>query len=262
MNMMTFPQLSNLGLFIRATVSESNCPVGRSPPKAWQNTIGNLCVLFKIGKVLNTRGSEPEILWCSSWAHLVTTVELTFHFLLACPCTRTSSSTSIWGVIIVTIETYFRNIILNTVCWTNSKFWIEGFFKTVDYVTQYEKQNNVLVTCVDPQRPQKIDTLSGLLFHSSKTIYGCFLRDLLPFPPLINLDLTIAAGRSSSLEDFAGSGTKIARRTVTTSNHLVSISFIVLSLFPLFSGWSIHTWGWCSLITVKTYGDSTHRAIF
>ena len=129
-------------------------------------------------------------------------------------------------------------------------------------VAQYEKQNNVLVTCVDPQRPQKIDTLSGLLFHSSKTIHGCFLRDLLPFPPLINLDLTMAAGRSSSLEDLAGSGTKIARRTVTTSNHLVSISFIVLSLFPLFSGWSIHTGGWCSLITMKTSGDSTQRAIF
>ena len=185
---MTFPQLSNLGLFIKATVSESNCPVGRSPPKAWQNTIENFCVLFKIGKVPSTRGSKPEILWYSSWAHLVTTAELTFHFLLACPCTRTSSSTSIWGVIIVTIETYFRNIILNSVCWTNSKFWIEGFSNCQlcnTCVTQYEKQNNVLVRCVDPQRPQKIDTLSGLLFHSSKNICGCFLRDLLPFPPLI-----------------------------------------------------------------------------
>ena len=33
-SIVSFPQLSNLGLFIRATVSESNCPVGRSPPKA------------------------------------------------------------------------------------------------------------------------------------------------------------------------------------------------------------------------------------
>ena len=137
------------------------------------------------------------------------------------------------------------------------------------YVIHVQHNMTNKTTCLlyvlTPRGPKRLTHCQGLiLFHSSKNIYGCFIRDLLPFPPLIPpyLDLTMAAGRSSSLEDFVGSGAKNTRRTVTTSNHLVSISFTFPSLSPLFSGWSIHTGGWCSLITVKTYGDSTNRAIF
>ena len=75
---------------------------------------------------------------------------------------------------------YFEQCLLDKFKILNWRFFNCRLCNTC--VTQYEKQNNVLVTCVDPQRPQKIDTLSGLLFHSSKNIYGCFLRDLLPFP--------------------------------------------------------------------------------
>ena len=109
--------------------------------------------------------------------------------------------------------------------------------------------------------PKRSTHCQGYFFIRPKIFMGAFYviycLSLPPIPP--NLDLTMAAGRSSSLEDFVGSGAKITRRTVTTSNHLASISFIVLSLFPLFSGWSIHTGGWCSLITMKAYGDSTPK---
>ena len=76
-SIVSFPQLSNLGLFIRATVSESNCPVGRSPPKAWQNMIPTFfswyCVTW-LYEELNLKFSDivPEpILW-QQWSRLST----------------------------------------------------------------------------------------------------------------------------------------------------------------------------------------------
>ena len=107
--------------------------------------------------------------------------------------------------------------------------------------------------------PKRLTHCQGYFFIRPKIFMGAFyvIFCLSPTHPL-NCDLTMAAGRSSSLEDLAGSGTKIARNTVTTSNHLVSISFTFPSLSPLFSGWFIHT----DIHSLQTNGDSTHRAIF
>ena len=146
--MMTFPQLSNLGLFIRATVSESNCPVGRSPPKAWQNMIPTFfswyCVTW-LYEELNLKFSDivPEpILW-QQWSRL---------------------STSSWHVHVPVLHQvhlcgsnyceYWLRHILDSVCWTNSKCGMEGVNCQLCNVTsvpsQYEKHKNVLVTFVDP----------------------------------------------------------------------------------------------------------------